>query len=80
MVPLNEKRDTKGEKRGRKREGAKDKEKERQAEGGEEEDERRPMSVKEMEEADASRYRETRMEREKREGKRVGRRDGAERK
>lgn len=68
------------EKRGRKREGAKDKEKERQAEGGEEEDERRPMSVKEMEEADASRYRETRMEREKREGKRVGRRDGAERK
>lgn len=46
----------------------------------EEEDERRPMSVKEMEEADASRYRETRMEREKREGKRVGRRDGAERK
>lgn len=78
MVPLNGKRDTKGEKRGRKREGAKDKEKERQAEG--EEDERRPMSVKEMEEADASRYRETRMEREKREGKRVGRRDGAERK
>lgn len=80
MVPLNGKRDTKGEKRWRKREGAKDKEKERQTEGGEEEDERRPMSVKEMEEADASRYRETRMEREKREGKRVGRRDGAERK
>lgn len=34
----------------------------------EEEDERRPMSMKKMEEADASRYRETRMERESVEG------------
>lgn len=79
VVPLNGKRDTKGEERGRRREGAKDKGKERRRMGKRrtKDAQCRRRRWKKLMRADTE---QTRMEREKREGKRVGRRDGVERK